>query len=157
MYASFSRGNLDGKRHVSAEVSFRPSPNANPARIIRLMLSILALNLIPTALITLAWVSYLRRRMILPRIRRILFVCGLVIGSIASILLIVFLLLSFLDPSSIRHVNQTAGYIWMAASFVALISTMLALTGRSTARVFATACGLLLVVLLYISGLATSI
>ena len=121
------------------------------------MLPILALNLIPTALIALAWVSYLRRRMNLPLIRRILFVCGLVMGSIASILLIAFSLLSLLDPSSIRHVNRTAGYIWMAASFVALISTLVALTGRSTARVFATACGLLLLVLLYMSGLATSI
>ena len=121
------------------------------------MLPILTLNLIPTALITLAWVFYSRRRIVLPRIRRILFACGLVLGTIASILLLVFLRMIFLHPSSVGHVNERAGGVLLVAVLVAFISTPLAWTGRNAERLLATVCGLSLIVLLYLAGLATSI
>ena len=127
-------------------------PPSDAASIIWWMLPILALNLIPTALITLAWVFYLRRRMILPLIRRVLFVCGLVTGTIASILLLVFLRAIFLNPSSVGHVNQAAGEILMTALLVAFISIPLAWAGRNVERGLATACGLSLIVLLISLG-----
>jgi hypothetical protein len=87
----------------------------------------------------------------------VLFVCGLMTGTIASILLLVFLRVSFLNPSSVEHVNVTAGEILMTAFLVAFISIPLAWAGRNAERGLATACGLSLIVLLYMAGLATSI
>jgi hypothetical protein len=78
-------------------------------------------------------------------------------GTIASILLLVFLRVSFLNPSSVEHVNVTAGEILMTAFLVAFISIPLAWAGRNAERGLATACGLSLIVLLYMAGLATSI
>ena len=116
------------------------------------MFPIMALNLIPTALITLAWTFYLRRSTILPLIRRVLFVCGLVTGTIASILLLVFLRVIFLSPSSVGHVNETAGEILLPALLVAFVDYPLAWAGRNVERGLATACGLSLIVLLYLAG-----
>ena len=85
--------------------------------------------------------------MILPLISRVLFVCGLVTGTIASILLLVFLRVSYLNPSSVGHVNQTAGEVLRTAFLVAFISIPLASAGRNAEQGLATAFGLSLIVL----------
>jgi hypothetical protein len=90
-------------------------------------------------------------------IRRVLFVCGLATCAIASVLLLVFLRMIFLHPSSIGHVNERAGHVLMVAFLVAFVGMLLAFAGRGKERFFAIACGLSLTVLLYVAGLATSI
>jgi hypothetical protein len=127
------------------------------ASIIRWVFPILVLNLVPAPLIALAWVCYLRRRTNLSVIRKVLFICGLLTGTIASVLLLVFLRMIILHPSSVGHVNERAGTVLLVAFVLALIGTLLAFSGRGKERFFTIACGVSLTVLLYEAGMATSI
>jgi hypothetical protein len=121
------------------------------------MLVVLALNLTPAVTITLAWVFYWRSTVILRPISKVLFPCGLVLGTAASVLLLVWLRSITLHPSSIRNVNDQAGGLLIAGLLVAVVSEPLSWFGKGAARVLAAMCGLSLIVLFYMGGLATSI
>jgi hypothetical protein len=66
------------------------------------MLYVWAINLIPAALIASAWFFHYTRPVTLPKSRQILFGCGLASSNLGAILLIVFLMVNFADPSHCR-------------------------------------------------------
>jgi hypothetical protein len=121
------------------------------------MLPVIALNLIPSVLITLAWVFYWRSTVILRPFSKVLFPCGLLLGTIASVLLLVWLRSITLHPSSIRNVNGQAGDLLIEGLLVAVVSEPLSWFGKGPERVLVAACGLSLIVLFYVGGMATSI
>ena len=121
------------------------------------MLYIWAINLVPAGLVIAAWFCHCTRPVILSKSRRLLFGCGLVSSSLGAILLISFLIVSFVDPSHVGHVNVWGGRLWMAGMLTAILSLILAFTGRGTQRLLASFGSVALFVLLYVGGLATSI
>jgi hypothetical protein len=121
------------------------------------MLYVWTINLIPAALIASAWFFHYSRPVTLPKSRRILFGCGLALSTLAATLLISFLVVSFLDPSHVGHVNVWGGRLWIAGSLAAILSLPLSCIGRGAQRVLCSLSSLAIIVLLYVGGLATSI
>jgi hypothetical protein len=121
------------------------------------MLYVWAINLIPAALIASAWFFHYAGPVTLPKSRQILFGCGLASSTLGAILLISFLMVNFVDPSHVGHVNEWGGRLWIAGSVAAILSFPLSCTGRGAQRVLALSSSLTIVVLLYVGGLATSI
>jgi hypothetical protein len=121
------------------------------------MLYVLAINLIPAALIASALFFHYTRPVAFPKSKRVLFGCGLVSGTFGAILLISFLMVSFVDPSHLGHVNVWGGRLWIAGASMAIVSFPLSCTGKGAQRLLAVSSSLTLVVLLYVGGLATSI
>jgi hypothetical protein len=121
------------------------------------MLYVLGINLIPAALIASALFLHYTKPFALPLGRRVLFGCGLVSGTFGAILLISFLMVNFVDPSHLRHVNVWGGRLWIAGAAMAIVSFPLSCTGKGAQRWLAVSNSLALVVLLYVGGLATSI
>jgi hypothetical protein len=121
------------------------------------MLYVLPINLIPAALIASALFFHYTRPVALPQGKRVLFGCGLVSGTFGAILLISFLMVNFVDPSHIGHVNVWGGRLWIAGAAMVIVSFPLSSTGKGAQRLLAVSNSLTLVVLLYVGGLATSI
>ena len=67
-----------------------------------------AINLIPAAMVASTWFFHYTRPVALPKNRRVLFGCGLVSSTFGALLLIGFLMVSFVDPSHLGHVTPKA-------------------------------------------------
>lgn len=121
------------------------------------MLYLLSLNLIPSVLIVAALFLHFRHTIVLPKRRRLSFRSGLVSGTFAAVLLILFVLVSVSDPSRIGHVNVWGGRVLVAGFLMSFVSLPLVLAGGKIERVFATLSVLSSILLLYIAGLASSL
>jgi lysylphosphatidylglycerol synthetase-like protein (DUF2156 family) len=116
-----------------------------------------AVNLIPLALISGAWVCRYTNPITLSKGRRILFLFGLITSTIGSALLISFLMVSIADPSQVGHVNIWDGRLLISGFLTALAGLALAFNGKGIERVLSALSSIALIVLFYIDGLATSI
>jgi hypothetical protein len=121
------------------------------------MLYFWVVNIIPAVLIVAALVCHYTRPVVLSRSRSVLFGCGLLTGTIGSILLTSFLMVNIADPSHVGHVNVWDGRLLIAGFSTALVSVALSSTGRGIARALSASSSFALIVLFYIDGLATSI
>jgi hypothetical protein len=118
---------------------------------------VLAVNLIPIVLMAAALLLQRNKPVPVLKRKRIMFECGIAFGTIGAVLLIGFLAINFIDPSHVGHVNAWGGRVWIAATSMAIVSLPLSCMGSGPQRLLAVAGTLVLVVLLYVGGLATSI
>ena len=116
------------------------------------MISLLALNAIPLSLAVLAcWCQ--RKDRNVPRWRRLLFLAALCANTISSFALVAFVVGTFSGELS----PHTSGVILLVMLPAGFLSAVLAAFGTSSSRWLLAGNGLLLTVLWYMVGMATSV
>ena len=117
---------------------------------------VLAIPLIPLALIGITSAFYRKENLCLPRWRRILFLLGILGNAVSAAVLFAFSIHAFIAAHGTKSVDLDRMYPVLSMMIVGLLAAVFGCSGRRVSRILLVGDGLVTTIFWYLAALATS-